>query len=222
MKLTVFNGSPRGRKSNSSVLSKWIAEGAAKAGRIDHEEVFLVKTQEHGLYADKFAESDIALIIFPLYTDSMPGIVAAFIEELAPLAGKMQGRKLGFVVHSGFPEACHSRHVEKYLVRLAELLGADYAGTAVMGTSEPTRLMPESNQRKKKERFERLGESMVKNGTFDKSTLKELAHPEKYAGPMLLLCKAAAGIGLFNISFKAILKQNNALKNSFARPYEEE
>ncbi len=219
MKLTVFNGSPRGRNSNSSVLSKWIAEGAAGAERIDHEEVYLVKTKEHGLYAKKFAETDIALIIFPLYTDSLPGIVAAFIEELAPFTGKMQGRKLGFVVHSGFPEACHSRYVEKYLVRLTELLGADYMGTAVMGTSEPTRLMPESYQTKKRERFAKLGESMIKEGTFDSVTLKELARPERLTDFTLLMYKFAVATRLPSMYFKSLLKKNNALKDSFARPY---
>ncbi len=222
MILTIFSGSPRGKNSNSAVLSKWIAEGADNVAKVECEELVLAKTQEHGLYAKKFSETDIALIVFPLYTDSLPGIVVAFIEQLAPYTGKMQGKKLGFVVHSGFPEAYHSRHVEKYLVRLTGLLGADYVGTVVMGTSESTRLMPESYQKKKRERFVRLGESMMKDGTFDIPTLKELANPEKLAGPKLLFYKAAAATGIFNTYFKTLLKQNNALKKSYARPYESE
>lgn len=222
MKLTVFNGSPRGKNSNSAVLSKWIVEGASTAAKVEYEEVYLVKTQEHGSYVKKFAEADIALITFPLYTDSMPGIVTAFIGELQPLAGKMKGKKLAFEVHSGFPEAYHSRHVEKYLVRLAEILGCDYVGTVIMGNGEPTRLMPESSQMKKRDRFVRLGESMIKEGIFDSATLKEIAHPEMIKGPMVVFYKIAAATGLLSMYFKILLKQNNALKNSFARPYESE
>ncbi len=222
MKLTVFNGSPRGKNSSTSVLAKWIAEGAGRATKIEYEEVYLAKTPEHGAYAKKFAESDISLITFPLYTDSMPGIVAAFITELQPFAGKMKGRKLGFEVHSGFPEAEHSRHVEKYLVRLAEILGADYIGTIVMGMSESTRMAPEAHQTKKRERFAKLGESMIKEGTFDSVTLKELARPEKLAGFTLLLYKFAASTGFLSMYFKSLLRKNNALKDSFARPYENE
>jgi multimeric flavodoxin WrbA len=252
MKLTIFNGSPRGKNSNSAVLTKWIAQGAAEAERaagetgetervtgeigdkersagetsgtvrVEYEELFLVKTQEHKSYAKKFEESDISLLVFPLYTDSMPGIVAAFIEELASLAGKMQGKKLGFVVHSGFPEACHSRYVEKYLVRLTGILGADYAGTAVMGSSEPTRMIPESKQQKKGELFARLGRSIVREGSFDKATLYELAPLEKLTGLTLLIYKMGSATGLFKIFFRSLLKQNNTIKTSFARPYEGE
>lgn len=220
MKLTIFNGSPRGRKSNSAILSKWIAEGAVRSGQLEYEEVYLANIDEHKSYVKKLTESDFALLIFPLYTDSMPGIVAAFIEELEPLKGMMKGKKLGFVVHSGFPEACHSRYVEKYLVRLAEILGADYAGTAVMGGSEGTRLTPEAQQQKKREKFARLGGSMIVDGVFDSSVLKELARPEKFTGPALLLCKAVVSTGLINMYFKSMLKKNSALENSFARPYE--
>ena len=222
MKLTIFNGSPRGKSSNTSVLAKWIAEGAGRAARIEYEEVYLAKTGEHGAYVKKFAESDISLITFPLYTDSMPGIVTAFIGELQPFTGKMKGKKLGFEVHSGFPEAEHSRHVEKYLVRLAEILGADYIGTIVMGTSEPIRFIPESSQAKKRERFAKLGESMIREGAFDGETLKELARPEKLTGFILVMYRFAVLTGVISMYFKSLLKKNKALKDSFARPYEDE
>ncbi len=218
MKLTIFNGSPRGKNSNSAILAKWIMEGAD----IECEEVYLAKIKEHELYAQKFAESDIDLLIFPLYTDSMPGITAAFIEELQPYAGRMEGKKLGFIVHSGFPEAYHSRHIERYLIRLAEKLGADYIGTAVMGSSEGTRLTPESYQNKKRERFKRLGESMIKNGAFDVTTLGELARPEKIKGAELTLYKTAQRLGILSMYFKILLKKNNVHKSSFARPYANE
>jgi|LSQX01.2.fsa_nt_gb hypothetical protein len=220
MKLIIFNGSPRGKKSNASVVAKWITEGAARAADIEHEQVYLANTKEHHIYVNKLLESDMALITFPLYTDSMPGIVAAFIEELQPFAGKLKGKKLGFEVHSGFPEAYHSRHVERYLVRLTQILGTDYLGTIIKGESEAMRLMPESMQKKSMGLYNRLGESMVTDGTFDSGALAKLAKAEKLSGLTLVIYKLADRIGLLSMYFKNALKKNNMLENSYARPYE--
>ncbi len=74
----------------------------------------------------------------------MPGIVKAFIESLAPFKDRPDNPPLGFLVQSGFPEAAHSRFVERYLQKLAQRLGSPYLGTIVKGGAEGTRIMPEN------------------------------------------------------------------------------
>jgi multimeric flavodoxin WrbA len=219
MKLTAFNGSPRGKNSNSAILLKWILEGAKSAADIEIEEILLSRTEEHEANAAKMLNSELTMIIFPLYTDSMPGIVANFFEKLQPYIGKMSGRKLGFVVHSGFPEAHHSRFIEKYLARLTELLDAEYMGTVVFGGSEPVRLMPESMLRKKKACFSKIGETMLTEGQFDSKSMKKLAGSEKLSPLSILLNKFMVMCGVSNMYWNSELKKNNAFENRFAQPF---
>lgn len=219
MKLTVYNGSPRGKSSNSSVIIRWLMEETAGMPEVEAEIIFLNKIENHQLNAMKMQESDISLVVFPLYTDCMPGIVAAFFEKLQMYTGKLAGRKLGFVVHSGFIEAHHSRFIEKYLIGLAKKLGADYMGTAIMGGSEPVRMMSDSMQAAKKALFNRLGEKILKEEKFDELTVKKIAGTEKLSGFMLLTYKIIARIGLTNMYWNSELKRNNVYKKRFARPY---
>ncbi len=221
MKLIVFNGSPRGKNSNSSVIIKWLLEGAVHYPDFHSETVFLNKPGEQENNAGKVRDADMILFVFPLYTDCMPGIVAAFFEKLQPYVGKLNGKKMGFVVHSGFVEAHHSRFIEKHLVWLTGYLGADYMGTVVKGGSEAFHLMPESMNKKTKVLFNKLGEAMLKDGKFDEAEMKKLASPEKLTGFTLLLYKILSGLGVMNIYFNAELKKNNAIKNSYARPFME-
>lgn len=219
MKCTVFNGSPRGEKSNSSVIIRWILESAANFPDAGTEVVYLRKTEQHEEYAARMYESDISIIVFPLYADSMPGLVTAFIEKLQPYLGKMTGKKLGFVVHSGFSEAHHSRYVEKYAVWLAKALDADYMGTAVYAGSEATRLMPDKMQKGKKALFNRIGESVFSEGIFDSNAVKKLVRTESLSGFKLLMNKIFAKTGANNIYWDSELKKNKAFENRFARPY---
>lgn len=219
MKLNVFNGSPRGKNSNSAVIVKWILEKAWSNPEIEVEEIYLNKTEEHESNAVKIMDSELTLIIFPLYTDSMPGIVTAFFEKLQPYIGKMKGKKLGFVVHSGFPEAHHSRFVERYLIWLVKVLDATYMGTVVFGGSEPVRLMPESMQRKKKACFNKIGESMLSEGRFDSASVKKLAGFEKLSGVNLVMNKIMSSTGIANLYWDSELKKNHAFEKRFAQPF---
>ncbi len=219
MKCTVFNGSPRGENSNSAVMIRWLLEPAVSFPEVSTEVVLLRKTEQHEEYAAKMAESDITIIVFPLYADSMPGLVTAFIEKLQLYLGKMRGRKLGFVIHSGFSEAHHSRFVEKYAVWLAQALGADYMGTAIYAGSEATRFMPDKMQKKKKALFNRIGESVFNEGHFDGKAVEKLVRTESLSGFKLLMYKVLVKTGVTNIYWNSELKRNKAFENRFARPY---
>jgi multimeric flavodoxin WrbA len=110
-RLTLFNGSPRGRKGNTSLMLEHMARGFGKPSETFH----LVRMKETEQMVQAFAASECIVIGFPLYTDAMPGVVKHFIEALAPLAERGTNPPLAFLVQSGFPEALHSRYVERYL-----------------------------------------------------------------------------------------------------------
>jgi len=107
MKIIVFNGSPRGPRSNTHAIVTPFLEGALEAGA-ETENVFLVeKNIRHcrGCYVcwiktpgrciieddmagliEKMAQADIIVFATPLYVDNVSGIMKQFLDRLIPAA----------------------------------------------------------------------------------------------------------------------------------------
>ncbi len=129
-KLTVFNGSPRGKRGNSPTMLDHLMRGFTSISGNTAEIHHLQQTKNKAEFASKFKEAECVLIGFPLYTDGMPGIVKEFIEALQPLTQRESNPPLAFLVQSGFSEALHSRYVEQYLMTLADRLNSPLFGDA--------------------------------------------------------------------------------------------
>lgn len=107
MKVTIFNGSPKGEKGNTQVMVEAFAEGAKLAGA-DVETVFLadknykgcigcftcwLKTPGKCVFDDDMAElleklksSDLIIFATPLYVDNVSGLMKNFMDRFMPLA----------------------------------------------------------------------------------------------------------------------------------------
>ncbi len=103
-RLTIFNGSPRGRKGNTPLLMEHFLKGftslEGRSGEIYH----LNHLQDAASFSQAFGEAECVWLGFPLYTDAMPGIVKAFIELLATFqsqTGQSAARFPGAVRLSG-------------------------------------------------------------------------------------------------------------------------
>ena len=217
MRLTVFNGSPRGRKSNSKiVLEHFLAGYEVNAGN-SYELFYLNRLKDTEHHVGAFAEAEHVLLIHPLYTDAMPGMVMSFFEALEPLCGRMGSSNIGFIVQSGFGEATHSRYVARYHQKLAARLGCPYLGTVIKGNCEPLRLKPKS-YRKVLGDFRRLGLSLGETGRFDETLLHKMAGPEKFPAWMRLIIQLVPKI-IGNPLWDDQLKENGVYEQRFARPY---
>jgi NAD(P)H-dependent FMN reductase len=219
MKLIVFNGSPRGRKSNTSILLDQFTQGYQKDTGYPFEIVYLIHTKDVQTHVDLFKQAENVIIAFPLYTDAMPGIVKMFIEALEPLCGAKNNPHLGFIVQSGFPEPFHSRFVERYLAKLAKRLNCEYIGTVVKGGVEGIQVMPPWMTKKLFNRFYRLGSYFAQNAVFDPELLKQLAPREKMSFARIRLFKLLQKTGLTHVYWNDQLKKNGAFDNRFDRPY---
>jgi len=219
MKLTVFNGSPRGPMSNTKILLEHFLRGYLETPGNSCEIYYLNRIHETAAFQQAFGQAEAVLLAFPLYTDAMPGIVKAFIEILQPFIGLENNPPLGFIVQSGFMEATHSRHVEKYLVKLAARLGSEYTGTAVKGGVEGIQVQPPSMTRKLFESFYRIGQTFGQTGRFDEAILRQLAQPERLTWSRTVLLSVMDKLGLANFYWDSQLKANRAYERRFARPY---
>ncbi len=213
--LTLFNGSPRGRKGNSPIFLREIAAGFGGPSETHH----LVYLQQTEKMVQAFASAECAILGFPLYTDSMPGIVKHFIEALQPLIGREHNPAIGFVVQSGFPEGLHSRYVERYLEKLAARLGSPYLGTVVKGNGEGVRMMPDAMNQALFSNLQAIGAGLATEGRFDPAILGKIAAPERYPAILGPLFKLFLRMPVAHSYFDGMLKKNGAFEDRFAQPF---
>lgn len=214
MPLVIYNGSPRGKASNSSIISKWFLDGYkdhAQTHYIGH-----IKNQDKGLIA--YQEASEILFIFPLYVDGMPGQVKTFFEELAALGPSP--KKVTYIIHSGFSEGIQNRALEKYLIAFTKRMGYDHGGVIILPGSEGFRLMPDKMTRKKKDLVMSLAAAFSNNQVYDQGLLKALAKREKMKTLDLLLYRFMQVVGLANLYWNSQLKKHGAFDKRYDKPYE--
>ena len=218
-RLTVFNGSPRGAKGNTLILlGKYLQGFMSHAGK-NSELLHINHLMDLDRQVEAFKEAECVLLGFPLYTDAMPGMVKRFVEALEPLKGRPDNPPIGFLVQSGFPEAAHSRYVERYLEKLAGRLGSPYLGTIVKGGAEGIQTMPENMTRKLYERMTELGRRFAGTGRLDPHLLRQLGKPERYPAYLAPAFKLFTRLPIASFHWDNQLKQNNAYEVRFARPF---
>jgi hypothetical protein len=220
--MTVFNGSPRGRKGNTPIMLEQFGAGFASRAGHSYEIHHLNRMKERDLHVQTFANADCVWLGFPLYTDAMPGMVKDFIEALEPLRKQGQIPPIGFLVQSGFPEALHSRHIERYLQKLAARLGAPYLGTIVKGGGEGLRMMPEKANRKLFESLQELGTRFAMSGRLDPALLSAVAGIERYPATLAPLFKLFVRTPIASWYWDSQLKQNGVYEQRFAKPYQDQ
>ena len=214
-RLTFFNGSPRGRKGSTPIMLDQLAIGFGGVTETYH----LIRLKETRHMVQAFARAECAILGFPLYTDSMPGIVKHFIEALEPLVGSGNNPPLGFLVQSGFPEGLHSRYVERYLEKLAARMGSPYLGTIVKGGGEGTRSMPPEMTRTLFANLHALGAGLAADGRLDPQILKTIAKPERYPAILGPVFQVILRLPFAHAYFDNMMKQNGAYEKRFARPF---
>jgi hypothetical protein len=219
MRLTVFNGSPRVKKSNSDVLLGHLRAGFEEGGGGGWEQHYLAQTRKLDEQLAAYGNAECVLVVFPLYVDAMPSQVMGFFQALADRVGRDDNPPMLFLVHSGFPEACHSRSVERYLEKLTRRLGSEYLGTMVKGGSEGIQVMPPMMTRKLYRTMGELGRGFGERGALDPALVKTLAGREHYQGFSMVLIRLLKAIGLTDQHWNQQLKKNGVWERRFDRPY---
>jgi len=220
MTLAILNGSPRRQKSNSKILTEHFLSGY-RSRKADENVLtgYLAETQKKEENLEKFNQADTVIIIFPLYTDCMPGIVKEFFEHIAALEIR-KPKKIGFIVQSGFPEAIHSIYLEKYLEKLIRRLHCDSMGVVIKGGVEGIQVMPESMTRKLYRKFNQLGSYFAHTGQFDPQIIESLRSPFRMSAIRRLGFRVFSITGLQNFYWNSHLKKHGAFEKRFDRPYQ--
>ncbi len=217
MKLAIFNGSPRQKKSNSTILIQEFLKGYNDHVTDNIDIHYLANISKMSENVEAYREADSVIVIFPLYTDAMPGQVKLFFENISNIDSK--GKKVGFIVQSGFPESYHSTFVERYLIKLSERMKWNQLGVVIKGGVEGMQIMPPSWNKKIFNDFHELGRYFASTGKFKAEIVKKLRSPYRLSKIRLVFFKAASALGLNDFYWDKNLKDNNAFEKRFDRPY---
>lgn len=218
MRLTVFNGSPRGRKSNTRLLLERFTTGYLAAGGCTVEVHYLKLTSQAEAQRRAFAEAEAVILAFPLYVHAMPGQVKAFVEGLVP-RDQAQAVPFASIVQQGFPETHQSAWLLPWLARLPRRLGCTPAGIFVKGGVEGIQIMPPLMTRRLYGAFEKLGRGFARQGRLDESLCRSLAEPVRLSPARLLLLRGLKLTGVSNFYWNSNLKKHGAMSRRDDRPY---
>lgn len=222
MTLAIFNGSPRKHTSNSKVLADHFLSGYRTLNTTENVNICYLAQQEKAReHLEIFAQSENVILVFPLYADSMPGIVKEFLEQI-PRNTSQKVKRIGFVVQSGFPEAIHSIYVERYLKKFTLRNHYVYLGTVIKGGAESIRSAPASFSRKMFDQFFAMGEYFARHGCFDTDLIKKMQNPLKFKGVALVVVRMLKQSGMIDSYWKKNLKKHNAYDKRNDRPYDPE
>jgi len=212
----VINGSPRGQKSNTSILLGHFQNGFLETGENSVETIYLIKERpgfEQSLRA--FMEAERILLAFPLYVDAMPGSVKDYIEALAPFRGKRPDLTLMYLVQNGFPETYHNRPVARYLEKLTRRLGCTYGGSILKGGCEGLDVQPSFLVDKVFRLFHEVGKDFGATGILNENLLARLARPEHLTPEQI-----GQVIPMVNsFLWDSLMEKNGVKDRSFDRPY---
>ena len=139
MNALVLVGSPKGRNSSSFLLGSKLAEGLRNHGAAVREELAhpALRTEDGTRrLLDAVDASDLVVLSFPLYVDSLPSPLTLLLELVAGrrAGAAMAGSpRLAAIVQCGFPEA-HQCDTAVGICRLfAGRTGMRWAGALAMG-----------------------------------------------------------------------------------------
>jgi hypothetical protein len=191
--------------------------GLEKADPSVEKETFYLVNRHHMQNAiDCCRQSDVILMAFPLYTDAMPGIVKLFFEQM-PL---FRGKKIGYMVQSGFPEAIHCFYLEKYLEGFTRKLEATYLGTVTRGNVEGIQDRTAWMNKRLYSKYWKLGYSFGRKGELDPTIIRDLKKPFVLSPVTRVACRLVLMTGFSDYGWNQHLKSNKVFALRYAKPFQ--
>lgn len=220
MKRLLLNGSPRGKGGNSRKILAWMAEGMAEAGVEAMPTLDLVPDPRRAELVEAFLAADEVLLAFPLYCDSLPALVKTFFETLATSnAPSLRGKRVAFVIHSGFPEGIHTETLGRYLARLCQRMGFQHLGTLRKGSSEAIHFMDSAGLVKAAVPFRKAGRELAAKGRFSPELISRMAGPRTFGPVVRAVLRFLVWTGKIDDFWNRVLKKNGAFDRRFDTPY---
>jgi len=218
----ILIGSPKGRRSASFLLASKLAEGLREYGvSVSEELVHAGLRSEEGTLRllDAVDGSDLLVLAFPLYVDSLPAPLTRLVELVAERRTRVASPgtpRLAIIVQCGFPEV-HQCDTAVGICRLfAERTGMRWAGAVAMGmggsVSGDIRKLPGGGKNLLKA-LEMAAESLAKGGDVPAEATALFATPLMPRWMYTLFG---------NLGWRMQMRKNKARRPLTYRPYSQE
>ncbi|WP_291581711.1 NAD(P)H dehydrogenase [Clostridium sp. UBA6640] len=213
MNTIIINGSPKGKNGNSEIFIKQFI----KEMKSPYEVKYICSEDPKSLakYVHSFEN---IILVLPLYIHSMPGITMRFIECLEP-AKDSEKKSIGFILQCGFMETAQCKYAEAYFKSISLELNRTYLGTITKGESAGTYVKPDFLNKKLFNMLSDLGRIYEETNKFDSGIVEKMKMPYELTGFKLKSMQFVTNIGLGNIWWNKMLKQNNAFDKRLDRPF---
>ena len=211
MIITAINGSPRLENSVSELIIKQISKISGEPIKTFYSIKITNGETSHDVFTE-ILHSDILLIVFPLYVDSMPSHLIEFLSRLEVSATTSTNKpKIFTVVNCGFYEAVHTELVVDMLRHFANRSGFLWGYGIGIGGGGMLASMGDNLQKGPLSNIYNKLCDLCNNLNNDRTMENVFITP----GIPRFLYRFFAQKG-----FKSLAKKN-AVKNIYARPYVE-
>jgi len=219
VKLIIFSCSPRTEeKSNTAAIVDAFKNGCMPETKDEIDVYFLYKRSDWDKYRRIFKENSEFIFAMPLFVECIPGLLMEFLESLEPKSDAGTKTRMGFIVNSGFEEACQLRTCEKYLETLPAYFNCEYSGTLIKGGMFALAIVPEKKKAKMLLPFYEMGKTYAKERLFDKSKVTKFAAPERYSLFFRILIIILTPLN--KIAWGVLSKKFGVTERLDKRPYE--
>lgn len=184
-------------------------------GRIDRVN-YLIKEKHLDEQVQHFLGAENILLAFPLYVDSVPGMVKQFIEAVGNFDGK--GKNICFLIHSGFPEGIHLVGLARYLDLLVKRWNMNHLGTIVKPGTEQIRMRPLKKNKQLFLDFETLGKNFAQTGSLDQNILNRFNQLYIYPPNAMPVIRLMSKLGIIDKYWNQKLKKNKVYHRRFDTP----
>ncbi len=135
-KVSLLVGSPRKEKSSSYMLGSYLMDQLAD-NNIETEYIMVNEVVKNGpeskMNLNKIVESDLLVLAFPLYVDSLPGNSVRALDVIAEHITDDKPRGLAAIINCGFPEPEQNLTASAICASFARLNGYKWLGSLLLG-----------------------------------------------------------------------------------------
>lgn len=133
MKITIINGSPKAKESNSEILIN------ALVSFFDENDIAVFRIQKAELTEpqfDRIQKSDALIFAFPLYVDGIPSHLLWILTELEKKAQSLHDTKVYCMINNGFYEGRQNRSAVLQMKNWCCAAGLSWGQAAGIGAGE--------------------------------------------------------------------------------------